>query len=296
MDDLDLHRGALLRTAYRYLGSMSDAEDVVQEAYLRWVQHAPRNVDSPEAWLRTVVSRLSIDRLRRRSREREQYPGPWLPEPVANEASGPEHRAEIASDLSIAFLAMLERLTVSERVAFLMREAFGYEYGELARVLDKSEDACRHLVHRAKAALRRERPKRHVDPAFHERTLHRLLAAMQDADERTMLSILAPNVTWTADAGGKVPQAAARVVVGAERIVRLGTAIWRKGAPGLSWHPIELVGEPAAAWMYGGKLASVFAIDTDGERVTAIYAILNPDKLEHVRAATHEQTAPRPMA
>jgi RNA polymerase sigma-70 factor (ECF subfamily) len=174
------YRPRLFGIAYRMLGSVEDAKDLTQETYLRWHQADAAAIRAPEGWLVAVVTRLSIDRLRHATLERESYVGDWLPEPIATDGpSAPDRQAELASDLSMAFLVLLERLAPEERAAFLLREVLDADYGEIARVLEKSEPACRQMVHRARARVREDRTRFPVAPEAKERLAHRFLAALQ---------------------------------------------------------------------------------------------------------------------
>jgi RNA polymerase sigma-70 factor (ECF subfamily) len=186
------HRVRLFGIAYRMLGSVEDAEDVVQECFLRWDAADPTAVRSPEAWLVAVTTRLAIDRLRRVVTERKHYAGHWLPEPIATAREAAADRgAEMASDLSMAFLVLLERLAPEERAALLLRDVFDADYGEIARVLERSEAACRQLVHRARVRVRGERTRFSVPPETHERLLERFLAALGADDQEALLALRA---------------------------------------------------------------------------------------------------------
>lgn len=283
--DVEQYRRRLAGIAYRVLGSMSEAEDAVQEAYLRWHQQSGADVRVPEAWLTTVVTRICIDRARAMARQRENYPGPWLPEPVsADSRLAPERRAEIAGDLSIALLVLLQNMSVEERVAFVLREGFGYSYEEIAAILQKKQDACRQLVHRAKHAIQSGRRQRNdVAREQHERILRRFLAAMEDGDEQTVLALIAPDATWTADGGGKAVGASIRILHGIA-VGKLAAGIAAKARGLASCGIVMLAGEPAIAWWYQGRLHGVWTIDTDGERIAAFHNVLNPDKLNRVSA------------
>ncbi len=275
-------RPRLLGLAYRMLGSVADAEDLVQEAWLRWHRADPDAVRSPESWLMTVVGRLAIDRLRHASAERTTYVGQWLPEPAATGAwAHPDHGVDLSSDLSIAFMVLLERLTPEERVAFLLREVFGAEYAEVARVVDKSEPACRQLVHRAREHLRAGRPRFAAPPGTKERLLGGFIAALEAGDQPSLVSLLAPDVTWTSDGGGKVA-AAGKVLVGAQRIARFLLTIERKFGGILTHRLAWLNGEPTLVSSHSGEVVFTTSIDTDGQRILAFYRMLNPDKLRHV--------------
>jgi RNA polymerase sigma-70 factor (ECF subfamily) len=274
-------RPRLFGIAYRMLGSVADAEDVVQESWLRWQQADAAAIRSEEAWLVTVTTRLSIDRLRLATVERERYVGDWLPEPMATGApSAADRQAELASDLSLAFLVLLERLAPEERAALLLRDVFDTGYDEIARVLDKSEPATRQIVHRARTRVRGERTRFPVAAETKERLLEQFLTALRADDKEALLALVAEDATWTSDGGGVVP-ATRRVVRGALRIVRLVLGLERKWGP-LEHRLVWLNGEPAIATTYEGQLAFTTSVETDGDRLLAFYRVLNPEKLRHV--------------
>lgn len=275
------HRPRLFGIAYRMLGDVQDAEDVVQDAMLRWHQAHRAGVREPEAWLVAVVTRLSIDRLRRAATARAAYPGPWLPEPLAPERLAPDYRAELASELSMAFLVMLERLGPEERAAFLLREVYGSDYAELARVLGKSEAAARQTVHRARERVRSDRARFTPPAELTASLLGRFLTALQADDREGMLAVLAPDVEFTSDGGGKVT-AARRVIHGAERITRMVLAIEARYRRPFSYRLARLNGEPALVQHLGGKPFAATFCETDGERIVALYRVMNPDKLRQV--------------
>lgn len=276
------YRARLFGIAYRMLGSVDDANDLVQEAYLRWHRADVSEIRAPEGWLVAVTTRLSIDRLRRAAIERERYVGNWLPEPLATEPwSAPDRDAELASDLSMAFLVLLERLAPEERAAFLLREVLGADYAEIARVLEKSEAACRQMVHRARTRVREERPRFPVAPETKERLVRRFLSALEAEDQESLLAVVAEDATFTSDGGGRV-NAARRVIRGADRVVRLLLGLERKYA-GLVTHAVEWInGDPALVTRVGDQLAHITSVEIDGERVVAFYRVLNPEKLRHV--------------
>src|SRR4029434_9534116 len=210
-------RGRLFGLAYRMLGSRADAEDIVQEAYVRWHEAEHDRIENPEAWLVTTTSRLAIDRLRRLKTEREAYVGPWLPEPCVTVMRMPDLDLALAADLSIAFLTLLERLAPEERAAFLLHDVFDVGYTEIASVIEKSEAACRQGVHRARERVRGDSRRFDVTASAKAALLHRFMAATEARDERAVLALFAPDATWTADGGGKTG-AAPRPIVGAHRI------------------------------------------------------------------------------
>jgi RNA polymerase sigma-70 factor, ECF subfamily len=275
------HRGRLFGIAYRMLGSVDDANDLVQETYLRWHRADGDEIRSPEAWLVAVTTRLSIDRLRRTAVEREHYPGDWLPEPLVTAPEATDRRAELASDLSMAFLVLLERLAPEERAAFLLREVFDADYSEIARVLERGEAACRQMVHRARERVRTDRKRFPVAHETRERLVERFLEAIRSEDRESLLALVAPDATWTSDGGGVV-RAARRVIVGGERIVRLVLGVERKWGSQLRHEIAWINGEPAIVTMAGDQLFSTMSFDTDGERLTGFYRVLNPEKLRNV--------------
>src|SRR5215207_5707254 len=279
-DDVLGHRPRLLGLAYRMLGDMDEAEDVVQEAYLRWHQADQQAVRSPEAWLVTVVSRLAVDRLRRLNTERAAYPGPWLPEPIATADApaapsvppAPDHRAELASDLSVALLVLLERLAPEERAAFLLREVFGTDYAEIARILERSPDAVRQMVHRARVRVHAGRPRVATTPHEHERLLEQFLAALEADDAPALLALLAPDVALASDGGGRA-LAARNWIVGADRVARFLLGVTRKYARDLTPRLTTLNGQPALLICQDGELTSATTLDVEGGRIRAVHSV-----------------------
>src|SRR5687768_13256861 len=225
-------RARLFGLAYRMLGSRAEAEDITQEAYVRWHEADHRSIRNPEAWLVTTATRLAIDRLRRLKTVRESYTGPWLPEPIVGHAPPPDRDLHLAEDLSIAFLTLLERLAPDERAAFLLHDVFEVGYGEIASVLDKSEAACRQIVHRARTRVRGDRRRFDVTEGAKARLLNKFTRALEARDEQALLALFAPEATWTADGGGRVA-ASPLPIVGAGRIARLviglGEKLWAAG-------------------------------------------------------------------
>ena len=272
-------RGRLFGLAYRMLGSRAEAEDIIQEAYVRWHQVKQSNIDNPEAWLVTTTSRLAIDRLRRLKTEREAYVGPWLPEPIVSHAPPPDRDVDLAADLSIAFLSLLERLAPEERAAFLLHDVFDVGYGQIASVLGRSEAASRQVVHRARERVRGDRKRFNATEAAKANLLQRFTAALDARDEQSLLALFAPDATWTADGGGKVG-AAPVPIVGADRIATLVLSLRDK-----FWavdRVIEIAtvnGETGLCIRDGTHLTAAISIETDGERILAVYAVINPDKL-----------------
>jgi RNA polymerase sigma-70 factor (ECF subfamily) len=272
-------RSRLLGVAYRMLGSRADAEDVLQDAWLRWSESDNSEVRSVQAWLTTIVTRLSIDRLRAAKAQREVYIGPWLPEPLAEvDSITPESKAEQASDLSIAFLNLLERLGPEERAAFVLHDAFDCDYDDIAAVLGKTSAACRQLVHRARERVIGERRRFQVDEQTRRRMLERFMRAANDGDIDGLKSLFASDAQVISDGGGKAV-AVRRILHGAERIARLWMAIFRRNLQGVERHIVRVNGELGLATSFRGKLHSVAAIETDGEHIYRYYTVANPDKL-----------------
>ena len=272
-------RGRLFGLAYRMLGSRADAEDIVQEAYVRWHEVKPASIDSPEAWLVTTTSRLAIDRLRRLKTEREAYVGQWLPEPIVTHAPPPDRNLDLAADLSIAFLTLLERLAPEERAAFLLRDVFDVGYGGIASVLEKSESACRQVVHRARERVRGDRKRFDVPESAKADMLQKFMAAMEARDEQALLTLFAPDATWTADGGGKTG-AAALPIVGADRIAKLVISLREKfWAEDRRVEIAAINGETGLRIRDGNRLTATISIATDGTHILAVYAVVNPDKL-----------------
>ncbi|VXC08784.1 RNA polymerase sigma-70 factor [Massilia sp. 9I] len=272
-------RPRLFSIAYRMLGIRADAEDVVQDAWLRWSDPGRGQVASTEAWLVSVTTRLAIDRLRAAKVQREHYVGEWLPEPLVGvDERTPEDAAMLASELSVALMWVLERLAPEERAAFLLRQAFDQDYGELAAVLGKSEAACRQLVHRASERVRLETPRFQVAKDVHRRLLERFQFAASRGDGAALRELLAEDVAIVADGGGKVASFM-KILRGAARIANLYKAVYLRNAPRLEYRMAQVNGEPGLLRYVDGQLESAQAFVTDGERIVAIYAMRNPDKL-----------------
>ena len=281
----DRHRPRLEGIAYRMLGSVAEAEDVVQDAWLRWHEAAHEALDSAEAWLVTVTTRIAIDRLRAAKAHRTHYVGTWLPEPlVADSPATPEQLLGRAEDLSMAFLTMLERLTPEARAAFLLREVFDVDYDEIARTLGKTEAACRQLVHRAKAQVREDdRPTQAVSRESHLRLLGGFAEAAQRGDLHALKALLTEDVAIVSDGGGKVPSFG-QPVVGGQRVAQIYFAVARRFPGAVRVDVADVNGAPGLLRWIDGVLESVQSIEWDGERITRIHAQRNPDKLARIAA------------
>lgn len=278
-------RPRLLRLAHHMLGSAGDAEDVVQDAFLRWHQTDTAEVRTPAAWLVTVVTRLSIDRLRAAQTERKAYHGSWLPEPWVYGAAStpaPDASAERDGALDYAALVLLERLAPDERAAFLLREIFSVDYGPIAEALAKKEDAVRQLVHRARARLAEDRQRRRTSAAEKAELLERLRAASAAQDAHAIAALFAPSATMTADGGGK--QFAARdVLLGAARIAQVLVGIAKKATGDVDYELIDIGGEPALVGWRGDAPFSVSWIDAGDDGIQRLFRLLNPDKLGRIQ-------------
>ena len=285
-------RGRLFGLAYRMLGSRADAEDIVQEAYVRWNEVTKDRIDNPEAWLVTTTSRLAIDRLRRLKTEREAYVGQWLPQPIVTDAP-PDRHLDLADDLSMAFLTLLERLAPEERAAFLLHDVFDVGYPEIASVIEKTESAARQVVHRAREGVRGERKRFDVSESARETLMQRFLAATEARDEQAVLALFAPDATWTADGGGKT-HAALKVVQGGDRVARFLLGVLGPYVEQIEFRGVTVNGEPGLALSFGGQVIAIWAIQTDGQRILGGYAVLNPDKLRAVTTSPQSTSSPIP--
>ena len=271
-------RPLMLSIAYRMVGSYSEAEDLVQEAFLRL--HEEGDVENPKAWLTTVVTRLAIDHLRSARVRREEYPGTWLPEPVlADPAPDAAVRAET---LSVAVLVLLESLTPVERAVFVLREAFDYGYDEIAEIVGKSEDNCRQLAARARRHVEQRRPRFEPSREQRDELVRRFVAALQEGETEPLVELLAEDVAFYGDGGGKAP-AVGRPVMGADAVIRMLAGFLRVGERrGATAEPFEFNGETGLAAYEGGRLVAVWAFEVAGGAVQAIRGVVNPDKLRQL--------------
>ncbi|GAB2807790.1 RNA polymerase sigma factor SigJ [Dyella kyungheensis] len=283
------YRPRLLGLAYRMLGTQADAEDVLHDAWLRWHQQDTQALDEAEAWLVTVTTRLALDRLRRAKTERQHYTGPWLPEPLVQETEQPEAELERVESLNLSFLALLERLSPDERAAFLLVQVFDYSHAETAQMLQISEDACRQRVHRARQRLREGRPRFTHAPEVQRRLLEKFRDALETASVESLQALFAEDAVHLADGGGKA-RATLRPLHGAERVVRLYSIIAQRYRDYAIVHRLQwLNGAPALLTWLEAKLVTVAWIETDGERITSIHSLRNPEKLARLEAVTNPQ-------
>ncbi|MFB9245086.1 RNA polymerase sigma factor SigJ [Massilia antarctica] len=273
-------RPRLFGIAYRMLGSRADADDAVQDTWLRWNANDTRaDLASADAWLVTVTTRLCIDRLRSAIAEREAYIGPWLAEPIVTRASDlPESRLELAGDMSMAFMLMLERLGPEERAVFLLHEVFDCDYADIAAAVDKTEAACRQLLHRARERVRAGKPRFAVSEAAHMELLGRFVTAAQSGERVQLAQLFAPDATFRADGGGKV-SATINVVRGADKIARFYESMARKYGAATTFEHAIINGQPGLLRLVDGRLDSTMSFDMEDGRIAAIYVVRNPDKL-----------------
>ncbi len=266
--------------AYRLLGQVGDAEDVVQEAWLRWSRTDQGQVSDPQAFLMRVVTRLAIDQLRRQAVRRESYVGPWLPEPLAADL-GPDAAAEIADSVSIALLVVLETLSPLERAVFVLGEVFGHSHAEIAAMLDRTPAAVRQLAHRAKQHVRDRRPRFEADQGRRARVTAAFLRACQEGDLGALLAVLAPDVVFVGDSGG-VGRAPRHPIYGADKVARFLLAIRDTPVPDMGVEIAEVNAGPAIIVRSAGVPMTVFVLDVRDGLVITIHAIANPAKLRHL--------------
>lgn len=292
--DFNRLRPRLQGIAYRMLGSSAEAEEVVQDAWLRWHEAAHDDLDSSEAWLVTVTTRLAIDRLRSAKVQREHYIGTWLPEPLMSDSPvTPEQLLERADDVSVAFLTLLERLNPEARAAFLLREVFDADYGEVAEALGKTESACRQIVHRAKAQLQDERPRHIVTREEQLRLLRGFADAASSGQFATLKTLLAEDAQLIGDGGGIVPSFGVPLV-GGQRIAQLYLATHLRFGDAVRFEVVVLNGQWGLLRFIGNTLESAQSFVTDGDRILTLHVQRNPEKLARIAAALGRDTGPVP--
>ncbi len=283
LSDFERERPLLFALAYRMLGSVMDAEDIVQEAFLRWQQAPQQQIASPHAYLQRIVTRLCIDQLRSARVQREAYIGPWLPEPlIQSEDADPLAAADLADSLSLGFLRLLERLTPIERAVFLLHDVFGYTYEEIARVVGKSAVHCRQLGHRARESIVAERPRFTATPAQVEQVTRQFIRACTDGDMQGLLALFAADITLWPDGGGK-PGAMRNPIVGADRVTRFLLGVRRKVPVPSILRPVHLNGRSGILWLIAGGLMCAVTLEVDRGAIRTIYWVFNPDKLQAVQ-------------
>ena len=278
------HRNLLFTVAYEMLGSAADAEDVLQETWLRWAGVDLDAVRDRRAYLVRITTRQALSRLRTLGRRKESYVGPWLPEPLLTAPDVAED-VELAESVSMAMLLVLETLAPTERAVFVLREVFDLGYDEIAAAVDKSPAAVRQIAHRARAHVAARRPRGVVSPAEARAALEAFQRAVETGDLQGLLDLLAPDVVALSDGGG-VKQAVLRPIVGAERVARLVAAAVATVGAELSLEPAQVNGSPALIMRLNGELDSVVAVRVEGGLVTGLYTVRNPEKLSHMERET----------
>ena len=285
LEEFSAHRGAVFGAAYRILGSVADADDVVQEAWLRWSRVDLEEVRRPRAYLIATATRLALDRVREVQRRRESYIGPWLPEPLTDrhtESTDPAAQAELASSLadslSMAMQVVLSTLTPLERAVFVLRDVFDLPYAEVAATIGRSEPATRQLAHRARSHVQARAPRVAVDHRTQEEVLQRFFAALQGGSMTDLLQVLAPDAVLITDGGGR-KQAALRPIHGADKIIRWLAGIMAKSSGDVTAEVIRLHDEPAMVLTLDGELDTLGMIRVEDGRIGELYLIRNPEKL-----------------
>ena len=282
--EFEQHRRHLTGLAYRMLGSFADAEDIVQEAWLRWQSEDRGDVREARAFLSKMVTRLCLDELKSARAQREEYIGPWLPEPVLDESAlSPEVATEYAADLSVALLLALERLSPLERAAFLLHDVFDMDFAEIAETLGRNEAACRQLATRARANVAAARPRFKPSEDESRRIAQAFMAAASSGDAKGLAQLLAKDAVFYSDGGGKI-SAAMRPILGAERVAQFIVAVLRAHPPpsGTKVRYAHVNGLPGFVIERGGGAVETTAFDIRDGRIVAIYGVRNPDKLKHL--------------
>ena len=279
------HRNLLFTVAYEMLGSAADAEDVLQETWLRWAGVDLDTVENQRAYLVRITTRQALSRLRTLGRRKESYVGSWLPEPLLTTPDVAED-VELADSVSMAMLLVLETLTPAERAVFVLREVFDLPYDEIAEAVGKSPAAARQIAHRARAHVAARRPRGVVSPAETRGALAAFQRAAETGDLQCLLDILAPDVVLLGDGGGVV-QAVPRPIVGAGKVARvLATGLGRIAAAAASLQPAQVNGYPALILRVNGEIDTVLAVRIDDGLITGLYAVRNPEKLTHMEQET----------
>ena len=277
------HRQYLLSLGYRMLGSMADAEDLVQETYIRWQQASPAEVRTPRAFLTTILTRLALNHLDSARVRREQYVGPWLPEPVVTTA--PPDPAELSESLTMAFLVLLESLSPLERAVFLLHEVFDYSHAEVAEITGSTEAACRQAFRRAKAAVAERRPRFRASPTAAGELTTRFLDAVQAGRMEDLLAMLHQNVVTYSDGGGQT-RAALNPIYGADRVARFLVGIAHKTG-NITREPVLINGQPGFIGYIEGKPRTAMVLDIEDDRIRTVYIVVNPQKLQNLAKEKH---------
>ena len=289
-DPFEDYRSLLFAIAYRMLGSVMEAEDIVQEAYLRYHATPPESIRTLKSFLTTVVHRLCLDHLKSAQAWRENYIGPWLPEPIITDDGAtlhsPLHQIADRETISMAFMVLLESLSPLERAVFLLREVFDYEYIEIAQIIEREEAACRQLFSRAKKHIKENRPRFSTSPETHAKILTRFMDACIAGDIDGLTSLLIEDVTVWADSGGKVVGAARKPLRGRDKVVQVIIKLMSSAPEDTTFEIIEANGLPSLLMRVKGQIVAVFTVEIDGNFIRAMRNVANPDKLVHLKLLT----------
>jgi RNA polymerase sigma-70 factor (ECF subfamily) len=276
------HRPLLFSIAYRMLGTIMEAEDILQEAFLRCQGRLVEEVDSPRAYLSSVVTRLCIDHLRSAQVQREEYIGPWLPEPLVTDSSAtPQGALALSESLSMAFLVLLESLNPVERAVFLLHEVFDYDYATIAEMVGKSEANCRQMVSRARRHIAERRPRFDVSPSQQSRVVKKFMHTLNTGDVEGLIAVLDEDVTWWSDGGGMIG-VAKKPIQGAEKVARFALNLLRMAPENTVARPVEINGGPGFIVYVDGKPFNTLSFDILEDRIVGIRAVVNPDKLRTI--------------
>jgi len=283
-EQFENYRPLLFSIAYRMLGTAVEAEDMVQEAYLRYQTAQTENIQSHKAFLTTIVTRLCLDHLKSAKAQREVYPGTWLPEPILTEGDNaalltPEKQLAEYETISMAFLVLLESLTPVERAVFLLREVFDYNYSEIASIIGREESTCRQLFHRAKLHITERRPRFHSTPEEHREMLGKFIMAIQAGEVEGLMNLLAENVMTWVDGGGKARGAAMRPIMGMNNVTRHALSLLPRAPEGSTFETAEVNGRSAIITRVGGTTVLVLMLDVANGKIQNIRMIANPEKL-----------------
>lgn len=286
-DPFEQYRSLLFAMAYRMLGSAMEAEDIVQEAYLRYRATPPASIRTLKSFLTTIVHHLCIDHLKSAQVRRESYIGPWLPEPILT-GDGAAQRSPLGQiidreSISMAFLVLLESLSPLERAVFLLREVFDYAYAEIAQITGRDEAACRQLFSRAKKHIRENRPRFPASPEVHAQMVGRFMDAFIAGDIEGLTSLLAEDVTVWSDSGGKVAGAARQPIQGREKVARAAISLLSNAPAGTTFEVIEANGLPALLIRVKGQIIGLLALEVAGDVIRAVRNVANPDKLAYLQ-------------
>jgi RNA polymerase sigma-70 factor (ECF subfamily) len=281
-DPFEEFRSLLFAMAYRMLGSAMEAEDIVQEAYLRYRATPPESIRTLKSFLTTIVHHLCMDQLKSAQTRRENYVGPWLPEPIITGDGAPLRQITDRESISMAFLVLLESLSPLERAVFLLREVFDYEYAEIAQITGRDEAACRQLFSRAKKHISENRPRFPASPEAHAKMVGRFMEACMAGDMDGLMSLLAEDVTVWTDGGGKVSGAARQPIQGRDKVARGMINILSRSPEGTTFELIEANGLPALLIRVKGQIFGVLTLEVEGDVICAMHNVANPDKLGHL--------------